>query len=152
MEYPKLRYVDTFPLEHEGARYVCIRDPQNTNGSILLVPPPALYIIAHFTGSNSLVDIQANILKQHGELIEKEHILMLVKQLDDALLLDSEKYRSHQIQIENEFRDSEIREASHAGLSYPSNSSQLTRWIDGYFANASKKSGNGNRTVGIISP
>lgn len=152
MEYPKLRFVDTFPIEHEGGKYVCLRDPQDTNGNMLLVAPQAIYVISYFTGSNSIVDIQLKILKEYGELIEKDHIIQLAKQLDDALLLDSDKYRDHQLQLENDFKKSKIREASHAGMSYPNEKEELTKWIDGYFDNGSTPSKNGKNAVGIISP
>ena len=95
MEYPKLRFIDTFPVEHEGNKYICLRDPQNTNGNMLLVPRQTLYIIAHFTGKNSVVDIQLRLLKEYGEMVEKDQIIEIINQLDNALLLDSDKYRDH---------------------------------------------------------
>ncbi|NIP38656.1 MAG: AmmeMemoRadiSam system protein B [Candidatus Dadabacteria bacterium] len=152
MEYPKLRYVDTFPIEHEGNKYVCLRDPQDTNGNMLLVAPQAIYVISYFTGGNSIVDIQLKLLKEYGELVEKEHIAQLAQQLDDAFLLDSDKYRNHQQQLEDDFKKSEIRLPSHAGLSYPNEPDELTKWIDGYFSNGTNPSSNGKKTVGIISP
>lgn len=152
MEYPKLRFIDAFPVEHEGGKYICLKDPQSSNGNILLVPPQVVNILSYFTGKNSIVDIQLSILKQYGELIEKEHIIELVGQLDEALLLDSEKYRDHQNKLEQEFRDSKIRESSHAGLSYPKNPAELKSWIDGYFKNNVNKSALSEKVVGIVSP
>ena len=152
MEYPKLRYVDTFPVEHEGGKYICLRDPQNTDGNMLLVPPQTLYIIAHFTGKNSLVDIQTSMREKYKESVEKEQITEIVKQLDDALLLDSDKYRNHQKKLEDDFKNSNIRQSSHSGLSYPSDPIELTSWIDGYFEGTADKSDIAKNTVGIISP
>jgi AmmeMemoRadiSam system protein B len=152
MEYPKLRFVDSFPVEHEGSKYICLRDPQNTNGNILLVPPQALYIISHFTGKNSVLDIQTSIMKQYGNLIYKEQITELVKQLDDALLLDSDKYRNHQKQLEEDFKISSIRQPSHTGISYPSDSNELNSWLDGYFEDTADQTEKAKDTVGIISP
>ena len=152
MEYPKLRFVDTFPVEHDGGKYICIRDPQNTNGNMLLVPRQTLYIIAHFTGKNSVVDIQTSMKKQYGELIEKNQITEIVKQLDNALLLDSDKYRNHKKKLEEDFKNSNIRESCHAGLSYPNEIDELTSWIDGYFEQTPDQTGNAKDTVAIISP
>ncbi len=152
MEYPKLRHIDSFPVEHEGGKYICLRDPQNTNGNMLLVPPQALYIISHFTGKNSVVDIQTSIIKQYGNLIYKEQISELIKQLDDALLLDSDKYRNHQKKLEEDFKNSNIRESCHAGLSYPSELNELTSWLDSYFEDTADQLEKAGNTVGIISP
>ena len=152
MEYPKLRNIDTFPVEHEGNKYICLRDPQNTNDNMLLVPPQAFYIISHFTGKNSVVDIQTSILKQYGNLVYKEQISDLIKQLDDALLLDSDKYRNHQEQLEEDFRNANVRESSHAGLSYPGELNELTSWLDSYFEDTSDQLEKAENTVGIISP
>ncbi len=152
MEYPKLRHIDSFPVEHERGKYICLRDPQNTNGNMLLVPPQALYIISHFTGKNSIADIQSSIIKQYGNLIYKEQISELIKQLDDALLLDSDKYRNHQKKLEEDFKNSNIRESCHAGLSYPSELNELTSWLDSYFEDTSNQLEKAENTVGIISP
>ena len=152
MEYPKLRHIDSFPVEHEGGKYICLRDPQNTNGNMLLVPPQALYIISHFTGKNSIADIQSSIIKQYGNLIYKEQISELIKQLDDALLLDSDKYRNHQKKLKEDFKNSNIRESCHAGLSYPSELNELTSWLDSYFEDTSNQLEKAENTVGIISP
>lgn len=152
MEYPKLRYIDAFPVEHEGGKYICLKDPQSSNGNILLVLPQVVNILSYFTGKNSIVDIQLGILKQYGELIEKEHLVQLVGQLDEALLLDSEKYRDHKNKLEQEFRESKIRESSHAGLSYPKDPAELKSWIDGYFENNGNKPARSENLVGIVSP
>lgn len=152
MEYPKLRNIDTFPIEHQGNKYICLRDPQNTNDNMLLVPPQAFYIISHFTGKNSVVDIQTSILKQYGNLVYKEQISDLIKQLDDALLLDSDKYRNHQEQLEEDFRNANVRESSHAGLSYPSELNELISCIDSYFEDTSNQLEKAENIVGIISP
>jgi AmmeMemoRadiSam system protein B len=98
------------------------------------------------------VDIQTSMLKQYGELIEKDQIIEIVKQLDNALLLESDKYRNNQKQLEVEFKNMEIRELSHTGLSYPYETGELTSWIDGYFEEIPDRTENANNTVGIISP
>ena len=55
MEYPKLRYIDAFPVEHEGGKYICLKDPQSSNGNILLVLPQVVNILSYFTGKNSFI-------------------------------------------------------------------------------------------------
>ena len=153
MEKPKLRFIETFTVQHNGSEFICLRDPQDTYGNMLLVPPQALYIISHFTGKNSIVDIQSSIMKRYGNLIYKEQILELIKQLDDAFLLDSERYRNYHKRVEEDFQNSNVRESSHAGLSYPKDVNELSSWLDSYFENTLvPQDKNLENTIGIISP
>jgi MEMO1 family protein len=151
MEYPKLRYIDTFPIEHQGTKMVCLRDPQKTDGKMLMVSPEALYIISYFNGENSILDIQTNIMRKYGSIIYKEQIVELVHQLDEALLLDSDKYKAYQKKTLEDFNSSKVRLSSHAGLSYPSRTEELDEWMRGYF----NKLDDNNTDIeikGLISP
>lgn len=153
MDYPKLRYIDSFPVEHKGSKMVCLRDPQNTTGKMLLVSPEALYIISHFNGKNSIRDIQTSIVKRYGNIIYREQITELVHQLDEALLLDSDNYKLYQKRKVVEFNRSAVRNAAHAGLSYPAENSDLNIWIDSYFKGLEfKENKTRNPLKGLISP
>ncbi|HSE83525.1 MAG TPA: AmmeMemoRadiSam system protein B [Thermodesulfobacteriota bacterium] len=136
MEYPKLRYVEAFPVEVEEQKLVCLRDPQNLSGKMLFVSPEALYVISLFDGKHSIRDIQAEFMRQFGNLLYSDEINGLIKKLDEALLLDSENYRAFKNNLEGEFRSSPVRESSHAGLSYPHEANEVKQWIDGYFSEA----------------
>jgi hypothetical protein len=46
MDYPKLRYVEAFPVEIQKQKLICLRDPQNLSGKMLFVSSEALFIIS----------------------------------------------------------------------------------------------------------
>ncbi len=58
----------------------------------------------------------------------------LIEKLDEALLLDSERFRQHSASIHAAFRDGDTRAAHLAGRSYPDDAAQLRAELDGYFA------------------
>ena len=70
-DYPKLIAVDAFPVEEEGRKMYCVRDPQNSENNPLIVSELALYLMTFFDGTNSIDSIIKAIMKKHGRTIEK---------------------------------------------------------------------------------
>src|SRR3990172_2007629 len=155
MEYPKLRYVEAFPVEAQGQKLVCLRDPENLSDRVLFVSPEALFIISLFDGKHSILDIQEKYMKQFGKLIFRDEIQGLVNQLDEALMLDNKNYRNFKNKLEEEFKNSRVRESSHAGLSYPQEANEIKNWLSSFFENAEKSHPSNSdlgKITGIISP
>jgi len=136
MEKPKLRHIEAIPAEANGQRIVYLRDPQNLSGKVLAVSPETLIILSQFNGKNSVPEIGQSLSSKFGDLIRNEDIENLVKQLDEVLFLDSEKYRSYKDRLETDFRVSGKREPSHAGLSYPNSADELSGWFRTFFDKA----------------
>ena len=155
MEYPKLRYVEAFPVEAQGQKLVCLRDPENLSDRVLFVSPEALFIISLFDGKHSILDIQEKYMRQFGKLIFRDEIQGLVNQLDEALMLDNKNYRNFKNKLEEEFKNSRVRETSHAGLSYPQEANEIKNWLSSFFENAEKSHPSNSdlgKITGIISP
>ncbi|MCI0455142.1 MAG: AmmeMemoRadiSam system protein B [Candidatus Dadabacteria bacterium] len=155
MDYPKLRYVEVFPVETQGQKLICLRDPQNLSGKTLFVSPDALFIASFLDGKHSVLDIQEKYMKQFGVLLFRDEIQGLINQLDEALLLDSEKYRTFKKSLEEEFKNSTVRESSHAGLSYPNEANELKNWLSSFFQSAESTHPSNfdlGKITGIISP
>lgn len=136
MEYPKLNPIEAFPVEHEGQRVICLRDPNHVSHKVMLISPETVFIISLFDGINSIEDIQAKCEEKFGERVPSEEMEQLIKQLDDALFLDSEKFREHNKKIIEDFHSSDIRPSSHAGLSYPEDTDELNSWFERFFNEA----------------
>ncbi len=136
LEYPRLRYVEAVPAEVEGERIICLRDPQNLSDKILAVPIDTLRILSLFDGTKTVRDIQSLCMERFGELVLSDEIEDLIKQLDEALFLESENFRDYKNRLESGFRESGTREPSHAGLSYPGDPKELDRWFKAFFGKA----------------
>src|ERR1051326_9211048 len=131
---PRLRPVEAFPVEHEGRRVIALRDPAGYTESIVMLPGPLLEIVSLFDGEHTLVDVQAAVMKRHGELITAAEIESVVASLDEHGFLQSPRFAARQAAIEAEFRAAPSRVASHAGGAYPGEPDELRRTMDGYFA------------------
>ena len=136
MEYPKLNPIEAFPVEHEGQRVICLRDPNHISDKVMLVSQETVYIISFFDGRNSIEDIQKKCEDKFGERIPTNELEYLINQLDESLFLDSEKFKDYQNQVIHDFNSSEIRHSSQAGLSYPEDVEELKSWFEKFFKEA----------------
>jgi len=93
MEYPKLNPIEAFPVEHEGQRVICLRDPNNLSDKVLLVSQETVFIISLFDGKSSIEDIQSKCKEKFGDTLPSDELEHLISELDDALLLDSRKFK-----------------------------------------------------------
>ena len=137
--YPKLIAVDAFPVEDNGQKMYCVRDPQNSDNKPLFVSELALYIMTFFNGTNSLDSIIATIKEKYGREIELKDCESLVTMLDDALMLENDNYRNNQKAIEDNFYNNLTREAYLSGLSYPEEREKLGELLDDFYLKADSK-------------
>ena len=65
MDQPKLRPIEAFPVNVGGRDVICLRDPTDLTAHTMLVPRETLYILAHFDGKHSILDIQEAFTRQY---------------------------------------------------------------------------------------
>ncbi|HSR13002.1 MAG TPA: AmmeMemoRadiSam system protein B [Thermodesulfobacteriota bacterium] len=131
--YPRMRGVDVFPTEISGQKVICLRDPLNLSGKILFIPIHAYFILSLFDGRHSVTDVQAEFMRQFGELIYRDKIEQLVAQLDENFLLESERFREAERQLIDSFKASPVRPMALAGESYAQDGEELRKTISSYF-------------------
>jgi AmmeMemoRadiSam system protein B len=131
MDYPKLRPVEALPTQEN---MICLRDPQGFSDKLLLIPPALFYVVSMFDGTHSVLDIQAAYTSRFGELLFSEKVREIIEQLDDALFLDSERFQQARLQAVEQFRSAELRQATHAGVSYEANPEKLEQQLEALFA------------------
>lgn len=131
---PRLRNVEAFPVEHEGARVVALRDPAGLTSSVVLLPGPLLEIVSLFDGEHTLVDVQAAVMRQHGRLVTAAEIESVAASLDEHGFLETPRFAERQAAVEAEFRAAPTRPASHAGGSYADDPVELRRTMDSFFS------------------
>lgn len=158
MQLPKLRTdIEIIPVQAQGERLLCFRDPLGFASGMVLLPVEALEIIRFFDGLHSVVDVQAEWMRQKGQLLFSDDVRQLIEQLDEHGLLDSPQFRQQRQQIEQDFLKGSIRRAAHAGESYPAEPAELRRRLQECFT---AESGAGlpqqraahHRLKGIIAP
>ena len=133
MDYPKLRNIEIFPVQLQGRRMLCLRDPLNFAEEAIFIPYEFLEIIRYFDGKHSILDIQVAYTRRHGGLLFSDNIRKLISELDEKLFMDSERFHQHRIEVESAFRNESIRKATHAGTAYESNPEALQNQLNAFF-------------------
>jgi len=133
-QYPRIRFVEPIPVEHEGQRLVYLRDPEGYANGGMAVPHHVYYLLTLFDGEHSVQDLVSAYADKFDDVsVNEEQVTELVKQIDQAHLLDNENFQDFRLEIENAFLDAPERESAHAGASYPDDPAILRGMIDGFF-------------------
>lgn len=116
-----------------GQSLICLQDPQNISDKALFLPPPLYFIISLFDGRHSVLDIQAEYMRRFKEFLFTEKIEAIIRQLDEALFLEGEKFEEALRQKEKAFKTASMREAAFAGKSYENEPERLKVQLFNYF-------------------
>jgi AmmeMemoRadiSam system protein B len=117
-ERPKLRPIDMIPVQTHGTQQFVLRDPRQLSPGQIAVPADIAYLLSQFDGAHTVREAQVSYVRRFGSLITTDTINDLLERLDDALLLDTPRFREFQAEMEAEFQRSPVRAAVHAGRSY----------------------------------
>jgi len=107
------------PVQTSAGQRFLLRDPQRLSAQEIVVPADLAFLLAQFDGTRSVREAQVSYVRRFGSLITTDKINDLLRQIDEALLLDTERFRKFAARIEEEFRSQPTRAAAHAGRSYP---------------------------------
>ncbi|MFC1586741.1 AmmeMemoRadiSam system protein B [Planctomycetota bacterium] len=134
MKLPAIRYVEAFPVEHEGNQYICLRDPEGWVQAKLLLAPHAFVVASCLDGISTAADIQDQFRRQFGgETLPLEDIMSVVNYLDEQGFLHTGKFEEKVNTIKNTFNNNHSRPAFLAGSGYPAEPADLRSFIDDMF-------------------
>jgi len=126
---PRLR-VSPVPVEAQGKRLLLFQDPEGFTDETVAMPLEAAVIVQFFDGTRSLREIQEELLRQSGQLIDTQLIAEIVEQLDQHLLLESPRFFAHVQKLNDEWDREKVRPAIHAGSAYPEDPAALKKFLD----------------------
>jgi len=132
---PKLRSIEAFPVQQDGKTLVYLKDPLNL-ATPIGISPVGYFILTHFDGRHSDLDIQEAYAKQFGSLLPSAELKGFVDMLDQYYYLQSERFESYQDEVMREFRRLPTRMPAHIGGVYKADPTELTAQLDGYFSSA----------------
>jgi len=132
-ETPQLRPVEAFPARVEDREVICLRDPSGVTESVLTVPRGLAPILALFDGSRSLVDVQAEIMRQCGELVLRSQLESMVDVLDQHLFLEGPRVDAERVRQRTAFGSAPTRPAFLAGRSYDAEPGALMATLGRHF-------------------
>jgi len=125
-ERPKLRPLEMVPVQTRGQRAFLLRDPRRLSQAEMLVPADIAYLISKFDGQHTIREAQVEYVRQFGTLLTTDRIGDLLRQLDEAHLLDTQGFRKFEAEMAEQFRSQPTRVAAHAGRSYPEAAGEFT--------------------------
>ena len=111
LDKPALRAVEMMPVRVQGQNMILVRDPAGViEGAALLVPDPLLLFFFQMAdGRTTLGEMAQKATMSSGQIIPAGMFESMTKQLDDALLLQSEKFRAALIKKYEDFMNSPTR-------------------------------------------
>ncbi|MSR64913.1 MAG: AmmeMemoRadiSam system protein B [Verrucomicrobiae bacterium] len=155
-EFPQLRHIEAFPVQHGEQKVICLRDPLHWTNSVLTVSMAAIPILQCCDGKHSLKDIQDKFHHQTKQTLPLEQLQKFIAKLDEAFMLASPRFQSHKNNLIRTYRESPTRPASHAGASYPSDPVAIGKMFDSHFTASKGPGTNGHRATkpptAIVSP
>ena len=152
---PKLRAAISERVEHEGQRYLLLRDPTELVDESVLVPDTFVTLLSLCDGSRDISGLQAGMMLRTGVQLTPSMIRDVLVRLDEAMLLENGAFGPAYRKALRTYRDAPHRPPSHAGLVYPEDPEDLSRTIRKYCdgsetdVGGSRPSGN---LVGMVCP
>ncbi|MCI0415323.1 AmmeMemoRadiSam system protein B [bacterium] len=130
MNFPALRNIDIYPVNHEEQQFLCLRDPEGFVEEQLLLTPAAFFIAAMLNGQRSVLDIQHAFAQRFdGQLLFSNDIESTVETLDQHGFLFSERFWELRDRVLQDFQNNPVRAAYLAGKSYPDDPSTLRSFL-----------------------
>lgn len=129
---PRLRVMPV-PVEVQGKRMLLFQDQERISEESVLMPEDAALIIQFFDGNHTLRQIQEEIMRQSGQLVDSKVLEEIQDQLDEHLLLDSPRLHDHLEKLNDAWAAQKARAAYHAGQGYPDTKEELTGFLDAFY-------------------
>lgn len=111
---PAIRALEAVPVQQDGETLLVLNDRQGVAPEPIVVRPALVPFLQLFDGEHTLLDLQSALTRATRQIVTAEEADGLVDQLDQALVLDSDRFRREQRRIIEEFRGGVARQPTHA--------------------------------------
>jgi AmmeMemoRadiSam system protein B len=130
---PKLRSVDARPIVHSGQHAILIRDPLQLTDEPVIIPQHLGPALALFDGTRDAHAVSASMAVRYGVPVSASTLESLLATLDNALLLENERFVLAQLEALAVYRQAPFRPPVGAGSSYPAEPDELRRLLQGHW-------------------
>jgi hypothetical protein len=153
---PRMRMdLEIIPTSHRGEKALLVRDFLGLIRDPVILQGEVLSLVGLLDGKRSIRDIQVELIRRkRGVLVDFEFIEKFIQELDAAYLLQSRRYLEEKERILSEYSRREVREPSHAGVSYPAHPADLKLYLDSILetAKGGEEDGALDHIRGLIAP
>ena len=155
--YPKLRRLNLRWTQWEGKEVLVLQDPLRMTENSLVVPQPLTPFLSLLDGLRDTEEIAAGFLLRTGVPIPLTQVDLFIKTLDDALLLENQRFFSTQQEALEKYRSAASRTPALAPGGYTDDPAEMRRVFDKYCQEVQDGDGEYDSqavdgVVGLISP
>ena len=134
MTNPRLRYVRTHPIQQDGYDGFLLEDPLHLSSTHIYVPRALAPLLPLMDGTRDVRGLQVGVQLRYGYYIPTELIEQLVQALDEALMLENERFWEAKERALAEYREAPYRPPAHADAVYPADPEALREGLKAYEA------------------
>jgi AmmeMemoRadiSam system protein B len=149
---PRLRAIDPHPIVHDGRPSILLRDPLQLTEKAVIIPQQLAPLLALCDGTRDVSGLRASLGIRYGLRVGPSTLEQLVAALDEALLLDNDRFVQAREQALAAYRQAPLRPPASTGRSYPADADELRRLLDGYLEVTDAETINPGDIRGLVSP
>jgi AmmeMemoRadiSam system protein B len=150
--YPRLRPVDARPISHGGMPAYLLRDPLRLAEHGVVIAQQLAPALLLCDGATHRGAMRAELRARYGLQVDEEVLDELLAALDEALLLDNERFAAARGAVVTAYRAAPYRPAALADQAYPADPAELRALLDGYLASAAPDVTPAASGRGVFSP
>jgi AmmeMemoRadiSam system protein B len=149
---PELRNVNVQRITYQGEPVFLIQDPLKLTEAVILLPQALGPLAILCDGQHTIPEIKAALEVRYGLRLPQTVIEDLLRQFDQALLLENATFKKAKQQAIETYRAASHRPPALAGPSYPDDPDELRRMLQEYLDNVNGVPAAPVHSRGVISP
>ena len=152
---PKLRRIQVRPGQWQGQPVMVLQDPLGLNDRAVAVPRSIAPILELCDGTRDIATLRTALELRTGLRVRPDYVDKMLADLDEALLLENERFTQEYKGTVERFRTAPYRPPTLAGTVYPANPERLEHALGEYFDTTSPDAENMpeiEHVRGLVSP
>ena len=151
-DFPKLRPLNVRWITWRGQPVLSLSDPLRLAGGTALVPQAVAPLLGLCDGTRDPDALRAGFMLRTGSDIMPSQVEELIRSLDEALLLDSPRFRQVLSETREAYRAAPFRKPALAGGGYPEDPQELLDVMDAYCRESESLVDSATGVQGVVSP
>src|SRR3990170_1219471 len=134
---PKLRQpIEMHPSSQGDIPGVLLQDPLALTDLTLFIPQSLAALLTLCDGTRDVPTLRTALMLRTGVLVGDNAVEELLQHLDQALMLENDRYATAQGRVRDEFRAAPCRPATTMGGSYPNTPEALAALLESHLSSA----------------
>jgi len=127
---PRYRILDAVPTKVNDEPVVVLQDPTDPSDTVVALSMPGFFVLTQCDGEHTVEEIHKAFTKEYGQEVPLDTVETMLREFDEGLLLEGERYDEHKAQRLAAYRAQATRPPTSAGSSYPADPAELRAFLD----------------------